>query len=176
MGKASGNTWLSAPASTTATNSTTFTVPLPNWRSTMTIGTTPTYDIGEYTVTLKRELAVYWTEQGSQSPFVIARGTLDCTGTMKFTVPSDEDALDLMLNDTQPPCNISATNGFGGGSAITYTISINQAAFIKAKPVRSGVLVGYDTEYRTEANTVNTGGSGGLGQVTITVQNEMPTY
>ena len=87
MGKASGNTWLSAPASTTATNSTTFTVPLPNWRTTMTIGTTATYDIGEYTVTLKRELAVYWTEQGSQSPFVIARGTLDATGTMKFTVP-----------------------------------------------------------------------------------------
>lgn len=176
MGKASGNTWLSAPASTTATNSTTFTVPLPNWRTTMTIGTTPTYDIGEYTVTLKRELAVYWTEQGSQSPFVIARGTLDCSGTMKFTVPSDETPLDLMLNDQQPPVQIVSTNGFGGGSAITYTISINQAAFIKSKPVRSGVLVGYDNEYRTEANTVNTGGSGGLGQVTISVLNETPTY
>ena len=71
---------------------------------------------------------------------------------------------------------IVSTNGFGGGSAITYTISINQAAFIKAKPVRSGVLVGYDNEYRTEANTVNTGGSGGLGQVTISVLNETPTY
>lgn len=176
MGKASGNTWLSAPASTTATNTTTFTVPLPNWRSTMTIGTTATYDIGEYTVTLKRELAVYWTEQNSQSPFVIARGTLDATGTMKFTVPSNEVALNYMLNDTQPSVTITATNGFGGGSAITYTLNANQAAFIKAKPVRSGVLVGYDTEWRTEANPVNTGGSGGLGQFTITVQNSTAAY
>ena len=176
MGKASGNTWLSAPASTTATNSTTFTVPLPNWRSTMTIGTVPVYDIGEYTVTLKRELAVYWTEQGSQSPFVIARGTLDAAGTMKFTVPSDEFALDLMLNDTQPSVTIVATNGLAGTAEIQYTLNANQAAFIKAKPVRSGVLVGYDTEYRTEANTVNTGGSGGLGQFTVTVLNDTPTY
>ena len=176
MGKASGNTWLSAPASTTATNTTTFTVPLPNWRSTMTIGTTATYDIGEYVLNLKRELAVYWTEQGSQSPFAIARGTLDCTGTMKFTVPSDETALNYMLNDTQPSVTIVATNGLASTAEIQYTLSINQAAFIKAKPVRSGVLVGYDTEWRSEANAVNAGGSGGLGQVTVTILNNTPTY
>jgi hypothetical protein len=176
MGKASGNTWLSAPASTTATNTTTFTVPLPNWRTTMTIGTVATYDVGEYTVTLKRELGIYWTEQGSQSPFVIARGTLDCSGTMKFTVPSDEGPLNLMLNNQQPAVQIVSTNGLSTTATITYTISINQAAFIKSKPVRSGVLVGYDNEFRTEANSTNAGGSGGLGQVTIQVLNNTPTY
>jgi hypothetical protein len=176
MSKISGNTWVSAPASTIPTNTTTFTVPLPNWRTTITIGTVVIYDIGEWTMTLKRELAVYWTEQGTQNPYIIARGTLDATGAIKFTVPSDETALNYMLNNTQPPVQIVCNNGSASTSELQFTFSANQAAFIKAKPVRSGVLVGYDTEYRTEANTTSTGGSGGLGQAVVQLINDTAAY
>jgi Phage tail tube protein len=176
MGKASGNTWLSAPASTIPTNSTTFTVPLPNWRSTLTIGTTATYDVTEWTMTIKRELQVYWTQQNSQTPFIIARGTLDATGGMKFDVPSDETPLNYYLQDTQPEVQIVITNGQVSTSEIQYTITAHEAAFTKSKPVRSGVLVGYDNEYQTVANTSDVGGSGGLGQITIAVLNNTPTY
>ena len=176
MAKASGNSWESAPASTIPTNTTTFTVPLPNWRSQITIGTVPIYDIGEYTVTLKREMSVYWTEQNAQSPFIIARGDLDASGAVKFTVPSDETALNYMLNNTQPPVNIVVSNGGSATSLIQFTLNAHQAAFVKAKPNRSGVLIGYDTEYRTEANTTNAGGSGGLGQFTVTIENDTAAY
>jgi hypothetical protein len=176
MAKATGNTWVSAPASTIPTNSTTFTVPLPNWRTTITIGTVPIYDIGDYSVSIKREMAVYWTEQGAQNPFIIARGDLDATGSIKFTVPSDETALNYMLNNTQPSVTIVATNGQTLTNELQLTLNMNVAAFIKAKPTRSGVLIGYDTEFRTEANTTSVGGSGGLGQITAGLINNTATY
>ena len=176
MGKASGNTWLSGSAATIPTNSTTFTVPLPNWRSTLTIGTAVSYDVGEWTMTLKRELQVYWTEQNNQTPFIIARGTLDSSGGMKFTVPSDEAPLNYMLNDVPLEVQIVTTNGQAGTSLIQYTVTSHDAQFTKSKPVRSGVLVGYDNEYQTLANTSDVGGSGGLGQTTLQIINNTPTY
>ena len=176
MGKASGNTWLSGSAATIPTNSTTFTVPLPNWRSTLTIGTAVSYDVGEWTMTLKRELQVYWTEQNNQTPFIIARGTLDSSGGMKFTVPSDEAPLNYMLNDVPLEVQIVTTNGQAGTSLIQYTVTSHDAQFTKTKPVRSGVLVGYDNEYQTLANTSDVGGSGGLGQTTLQIINNTPTY
>jgi hypothetical protein len=174
--KATGNSWVSAPASTIPTNTTAFTVPLPNWRTIITIGTVPIYDIGDWTVTIKREMAVYWTEQGAQNPYTIARGDLDATGSIKFTVPSDETPLNYMLSNTQPSVTIVSTNGQTLTSELQLTLSMAQAAFIKAKPSRSGVLIGYDTEFRTEANTTNVGGSGGLGQITAGLINNTATY
>ena len=52
----------------------------------------------------------------------------------------------------------------------------HDAQFMKSKPVRSGVLVGYDNEYQTLANTTDVGGSGGLGQTTLQIINNIPTY
>src|SRR6185437_5627918 len=68
MGKVSGNSWISAPAGTAPTNTTSFIPPIAAWRSTLTIGGTSTYDIGEYSLSLKREMSVYWTAQGAQNP------------------------------------------------------------------------------------------------------------
>lgn len=176
MAKASGNSWLSAPASTIPTNTTTFTVPLPAWNTTITIGTVVIYDIGDFAVTIKREMSVYWTEQGAQNPFIIARGDLDATGSLKFTVPSDETALNYMLNHTEPSVTIVSTNGQTLTNELQLTLTMTVADFIKAKPVRSGVLVGYDTEFRTVANTTNVGGSGGLGQITAGLIDNVPTF
>ncbi len=176
MGKASGNSWVSAAASTTPTNTTTFTTPLPAWRSTVTIGGTQVNTTGEWSVALKRELGVYWTNQNSQNPYVIARGDLDATGAVKFTVPSDESALLYMLNNTQPTLSIVVNNGLSGASQIQFTITATKCDFVKSKPNRSGVLVGYDNEYRTHANTTDVGGSAGLGQMTIQLINATATY
>lgn len=176
MGKASGNSWLSAPAGTTPVNSTTFTVPVPAWRSTVTIGGTAVYSPTEWAFALKRELGVYWTTQGSQQPFVIARGDLDATGSIKFSVPSDESALLYMLNNTQPTLSVTMSNGGTGSSLISFTMATQKCDFIKSKITRNGVLIGYDNEFRTAANTTNVGGSGGLGQFTLTVVNAVPTY
>lgn len=166
--KVAGNSWVSAPAASKPTNTTSFTVPLPNWRSTVTVGGTQLFNIGEWTISIKRQLQVYFTNQGFQNPFIIARGPLDATGTLNYSVAADETPLTTMLNNTQPSVVIAINNGRSGTNQISYTFDIHQAAFIKAKPVRSAVLVGYEDEWQALANTTDVGGSGGLGPIKVT--------
>jgi hypothetical protein len=176
MMKVTGTSWQSAAASSAPTNTTTFDVPIASWRTAVQVAGSPVYDIGEWAVSIKRELQVYWTTQGAQTPYIIARGTLDCTGTINYTVPSDETPLTQMLNNTQPTLDISISNGLTSTSLISFDIHATKAAFIKSKPVRSAVLVGYEDEFQTVANTTDVGGSAGLGQVTVTLVNNTPTY
>jgi hypothetical protein len=183
--KVTGTSWISTPAGTAPTNVVSAVVPIANWRSTVqtglpgsaaTLGSVLT--VGEWTVALKREVQVYWTDQGSPNPYIIARGELDATGNMNYTAPGDETPLDQMLLNTQPSLALAINNGQAGTAASFVGLGINfqQAAFTKAKPVRSSVLVGYDTEYSAVANTTNVGGTGGQGPVTVTLTNGIPTY
>lgn len=176
MAKVTGTSWISAPATSAPTKSTAFTVPIPGWRPTITVGGTPVYSVGEWSISIKRELQVYFTAQGAQNPYIIARGTLDATGNINYTVPSDESPLTQMLNNTQPPVVITIDNGQVGTANINFAITCSQAAFIKAKPVRSSVLVGYEDEWQSIANTTDVGGSGGWGQITVALTNNVPSY
>ena len=98
MQKVSGNSWLSQPANSTPTNTTAFTIPQPNWRSTISVGGAQNYSITEWTVAVKRQLQIYWTAQDAPTPFVIARGGLGVTIGVNQGVASDETALNWMLN------------------------------------------------------------------------------
>jgi len=174
--KVSGNSWVSAAAAQKPTNTTTFVTPIPNWRSTVTIGGSPLYDIGEWTISIKRQLQVYWTNQGFQNPFIIARGPIDVTGTINYTVAQDESPLTQMLNNTQPTAVIAVNNGLSGTNQLSFSFDIHTCAFIKAKPERSSVLFGYQDEYVGVANTTDVGGSGGLGPIKVTVINNTGAY
>jgi hypothetical protein len=176
MAKASGNSWISAPAGTTPVNTTAFIPPLPAWNSTVTIGGTAVYSDSEWSFSIKREMMVYFTAQGAQNPYIIARGDLDATGSLKFGVPSNEQPLSYMLLNTQPALSVVISNGGTGTSLYQVTLSTTHADMIKSKPTRSGVLIGFDNEFRTQANTTDVGGSGGLGQLTIQVVNQTPAY
>jgi hypothetical protein len=168
MAKVSGNSWVSAPAGQKPTNTTQFVVPLPSWRSSVTVGGTQLFNVGEWTISIKRQLQIYYTNQGFQNPFIIARGPLDATGTLNYSVASDETPLTQMLNNTQPTLVIAINNGLSSTNQISYSFDIHKAAFIKAKPVRSAVLVGYEDEWQAIANTTDVGGSGGLGPIKVT--------
>jgi hypothetical protein len=175
--KMTGNAWVSQPAASTPTNTVTTVIPVPNWRSTVTVAGTEIFDVGEWSVSLKRTLQVYWTDQGTtQNPYIIARGPLDATGMLNYTVPTDESPLTQMLNNTQPTLSINIGNGLSGLSTLSATIAVQVCAFEKAKPSRSEVLIGYQDDWQAVANSTNTGGSGGLGPVTVTVINNTPTY
>jgi hypothetical protein len=175
--KMTGNAFLSVPAASYPTNTVSTAVPIPNWRSTVSVAGSQIYDVGEWSVSLKRTLQVYWTDQGTvQSPYIIARGPLDATGMINFTVPTDESPLTDMLYNAQPTVVFAINNGFSGAGTLGMTITANQAAFEKAKPERSQVLVGYQDDFQTVANTTNAGGSGGQGPITVQVVNQIPTY
>lgn len=176
MGKVAGNSWISAPAASTPVENTNFVVPVPAWRTNITIGSSAIYDIGQWAVAIKRTLQVYWTNQGFQNPYIIARGPLDATATLNFSVAYDETALLQFLNNTQPTLVINVDNGLSGLSHINYTFVFGIAAFIKSKITRSGVLIGYDDDVQAVANSSNSGGSGGLGPVTVIVTNNYAPY
>lgn len=176
MGKVTGNSWISQPAAATPTAATNYVVPTPAWRTNITIGSSAIYDIGQWAVNIKRQLQVYWTNQGFQNPYIIARGPLDATSTLNFSVAYDETALLQFLNNTQPSVVINVDNGLSGLSHINYTFVIAQGAFTKSKIVRSGVLVGYDDDVQCVANSSNSGGSGGLGPLTVIVTNNYAPY
>lgn len=175
--KMTGDAWLSAPAASTPTNTVTTAVPVPNWRSSVTIGGVQVFNVGEWTVNIKRTLQVYWTDQGNvQQPYIIARGPLDATGMVNYTVPTDESALTQMLANTQPTLAISISNGLAGANFLRMDITVQVCAFEKSKPERSQVLVGYQDDWQAVANSTNTGGSGGLGPITVKIINNVPTY
>lgn len=183
--KVSGSSWISAPAGSAPTNVVSTVVPIANWRSTIQTGSVgaPTAlgsvnTIGEWTLSFKRELQVYWTDQGSPNPYIIARGNLDVTGVCNYTAPGDESPLDLMNQNVQPSVLIGLNNGQAGTSPsyLGLNIAFAQAAYTKAKSSRSAVLVAYDTEWEAVDNFTNVGGSGGQGPCTVTLVNNVPTY
>jgi hypothetical protein len=184
--KASGTAWASqptsaAPVSATAAYSPTAvtTVPVPSWSSQIqlslpnTSGLVVRNDVGEVTFSLKRKLQVYWTDDGVQTPFAIARGPLGVTGTVKNVVAQDEQILASMLKNFQGALSAqvtvpSTTPYSAGEQGQTYLFSMNNCAFEAAKPNRSQVLVGYDATFEGVANTTNVGATGGLGPITVT--------
>jgi hypothetical protein len=183
--KAAGSSWISLPAGTAPTNVVSAVVPVANWRSTIQMGVpgsaTTLFSFntgGEWTTVIKRMLQVYFTDQGSPNPYIIGRGPLDATGTINFTTPADETPLEEMLTNTQPSLQFAINNGSPGTSAsyIGLTIAMQQAAFTKVKPSRSAALVAYECDWQAVANTTNVGGSGGLGPLTVSLTNAVPTY
>jgi hypothetical protein len=182
--KMSGDSYLSAPipSGTAPTLNVTGARPIPNWNSTVqTIGPsgqTIATDVGEFSVSFKRQTQVYWTVQGTQTPFVIARGPLTMDGTIQYDPTNNEFPLDYMLLNAQAPMTITCgNNGIpNSGSAFTLTFTASQVANIKSKIMRSKALIGYGNTFEGVGNSIDIGGSGGLGPGTITLINSIPTY
>jgi hypothetical protein len=182
--KMAGDSWLSVPwpSGSVPTLNVTGARPIPNWNSTVTTigpsGQTIATDVGEFSVSFKRQTQVYWTVQGSQTPFVIARGPLTMDGTIQYDPTNNEFPLDYMLLNAQAPMTITCSNtGIpNSGSAFTLTFTGSQVANIKSKIMRSKALIGYGNTFEGVANSTDIGGSGGLGPGTITLVNNIPTY
>jgi hypothetical protein len=182
--KMSGDSFLSQPwpAGSSPTNVTTNSRPIPNWNSTVsTIGPSGNQvqtDVGEFSVSFKRQTQVYWTVQGTQTPLVIARGPLNVDGTIQYDPTINEFPLDYMLLNAQAPMTITSSNTgiANSGTPFTLTFTMSQVANIKSKPMRSKALFGYSNSWEGIANATDVGGSGGLGPGTITLTNSTPTY
>jgi hypothetical protein len=183
--KMAGDSFISTPvpSGTAPTLNVTGARPIPNWSTTVVTltssgATATTNDIGEFSVSFKRQTQVYWTIQGSQQPFVIARGPLTMDGTIQYDPTKDEVPLDLMLLNAQAPMQIICSNAAipNSGTPFTLTFTASQVANIKSKIMRSKALIGYGNSFEGVANSNDIGGTGGLGPGTITLVNNIPTY
>lgn len=182
--KMAGDSWLSQASGTAVTNVTTNSRPIPNWNSTVVIAgntissSNPYNGIGEFSISAKRATQVYWTVQGTQTPYVIARGPLNIDGSLQFDPTNSEMPLDLMLLNAQAPMSITVTNSGipNSGTPFTLTFTASQVANVKSKIMRSKQLIGYGNSIEMVANSTDVGGSGGLGPGTITLINNTACY
>ena len=178
--KVKGNSWPSQPAAVTPTNTISNIIPQANWKSQLYIGGTAASNLittnGEWAVNIKRQLQVYWTSQGTISPYIIARGPLDASLSMKFTAPADETPLAYMRYDGPLWVHIVLNSGNVGGTSLSMTIDANTVQFTKSKPGRNAVLMDFDNSAECIANVTNVGGTGGLGPVAVQLVNALPTY
>jgi hypothetical protein len=129
-------------------------------------------------VSYKRQTQVYWTVQGIQTPFIIARGPLTASGTIQWDPTNTEQPLDMMLLNAQGAMSIVVTNTgiANSGTPFTLTFGFTQIANTKSKIMRNKLLIGYGNTWEGVANATDVGGSAGLGPGTITLVNNTATY
>lgn len=178
---AKGMSWPSADAASAITSSPSVASPLAAWRYQLGIGGpasggTLVLTTNEWSVTIARKLRVQHTGQNTQNPFIIQRGPVSISGSINFSKPSDESALDYMLNNSQPQLQIVATNGLAGASLLSLQIDCQVAAFNSSKISFSEEAIGYATTFKALANTTNAGASGGRSPGKFTIGTAIATY
>ena len=179
--KMNGQSWLSQVSANPVVNTTTNSRPIPNWNTTVNILGNTISTIGEFSYSFKRTTQVYWTVQGVQTPYIIARGPLNMDGTIQWDPTTTEQPLDMMLLNAQGGMTITTSNTTpafipNSGTAFTLIFAANQVANIKSKIMRNKALIGYNNSFEGVANATDVGGSGGLGPGTLTLINSTPTY
>ena len=161
--------------------------PYPSWRTVTgwggpASGGTLVKDIAEHTITISRAVKAYNTEQGAQTPFVIARGKQPNSGKLVISPAVDDTSLTAMLANTQPQLQFVTSNGLSGANLVSVQVDIVLAAFQVADINDSSELFGYDPDFKcvhtaaSSGGITTTGASGGKGAVKVTLVNAVPTY
>jgi hypothetical protein len=159
----------------------------PSWRTVAGIGGvasggTQVKNVGEHVVTITRQVKAMNTEQGAQTPYVIARGKQGATGKINLTPAIDDTALIAMLANTQPQLQFVTSNGLSGASLRSLQFDILLGAYKVADEQDGAELFGYDIDYTavhtaaTSGGITMTGASGGKGAVKATLVNATATY
>lgn len=155
-------------------------VPMADWRRTLGLGGTaagaPNLTVRNWELTIQRELKAQWTGGNTQSPYVISRGPVSLSGSLYYSVPSTEQALDYLLSNTQPQGQLVITNGGADAALRSMTIDVQLLASDTTKINRSEVAVGFDATIIGVANTTNAGASGGYSPIKIAVVNATASY
>lgn len=160
----------------------------PTWRTQVGIagiasGGTLVKTIAEHTVTITRAVQAKNTEQGSQQPYVIARGKQGANGKLVVSPAIDDSSLVALLANSQPQIQYVTSNGLSGTSLRTVQVDILLAEYTDVPENDGSELFGFDITHKcvhtaaTGAGSVTcTGASGGKGAVKITVINNTPVY
>lgn len=150
--------------------------PMAAWRVVMGLGGpasggTLVSTVRDWEVTYTRQLKPEYVSNNSQYPVVIARGSMTGTGKLNFSVPSDETALNYLLNNTQPQWQLVVDNGLATSAKRSLQIDQQLTAFDSVEVARSEEAVGYESTFKAIANTTNAGASGGYSIAKLTTIN-----
>lgn len=162
-------------------------VPYTSWQSAVGVGGLATggsqvKDVPEWSYTISRTLKVFNTTQGSQAPYVIARGKLNVTGKNTIGPAIDDTNVIALLANTQPQLQYVAGNGLSGASLVKVQADIVLGAYETAD-ITEDVLFGYDVPWKAVStasagagSVTTTGASGGKSPLKLTITNAVPTY
>lgn len=162
-------------------------VPYPSWRTVtgwggVASGGTLIKTVAEHSLTFTRAVKAYNTEQGSQQPFIIARGKQSNAGKVTISPAIDDSALIAMLANSQPQLQFITSNGLTGANLVSVQVDVLLAAIETADINDGSELFGFDVSFKvphtaaTSGGITTTGASGGKGAVKVTLINAVPTY
>jgi hypothetical protein len=162
-------------------------VPYPSWRTATGVagvasGGTQVKNVAEHSITLTRAVKAYNTEQGSQQPYIIARGKQSNTGKLTFLPSIDDSALTAMLGNTQPQLQFVSSNGLSGVNLVSLQVDIIAGAYTVADISDGSELFGYGVDFKpihtaaSAGGITATGASGGKGAVKATLICPTPTF
>ena len=163
-------------AGSTPTTSLTTVAPQAAWRSTVNLAGSGTLDISEWKLTLQRKIAPKFDNNGQQDPFAIARGYFTAGLGLNQDPAQDELFFIDYLSNTQPTCQLVATNGLAGTLAASITINAQQLGFDTGEINDGKDVFAFDLNAKLIANTTNIGPSGGFSPVSITLANQVINY
>jgi hypothetical protein len=179
MGDYKGQSFLGVAATAQPTNTPDASALQPSWEALVGIGGpasggTLISNVVEPKLTISRQLKTYWTADGFQTPYVIARNGLAIAGGFTH-VATDENPMLNMLNNVQPQVQILISNGKTGSSLLSCQFDCQIAAYDTVK-LQANDEIEYEVTFKAIANTTNVGQSGGYSPGKITLQNAIPTY
>lgn len=171
--------WPSVVPGAPPTNTLSSVPPIPSWRAAVGIGGpasagTLMSDVTEFSITLSREVTPYNTADGSQAPFVIARGPIDVSGKFTQVAQSEQRILDYLAN-TQPQLQFVLSNGLTLSALVSVQFDMQKVGYRTAK-INQGTIFVYDVEFQAIANSTNVGASAGLAPAKVVLQNAVTTY
>jgi hypothetical protein len=162
-------------------------VPYPSWRTVTGIGgpasggTKVSY-IAEHSLTFTRAVRAYNTEQGLQTPYVIARGKQSNAGKITIAPAIDDSSMTAFLANTQPQLQFLSSNGLSGANLVSVQVDILLGAYDTDDITDGSELFGFDVAFKPQhtagssGGITTTGASGGKGAVKCTLVNAVPTY
>lgn len=177
--EAKAQAWPSVVPGVAPTNTLSSVPPIPSWRAAIGIGGpasagTLVSDVTEFSITISREVTAYHTADGTQAPFVIARGPVDVTGKFTQISQSEQRMLDFLAN-TQPQLQVVLSNGGTLGALVSVQFDMQKVGYRTAK-INQGTVFTYDVEFQAIANSTNVGASAGLAPAKVVLQNAVTTY
>lgn len=157
----------------------------PAWRGQLGVGGTVSgsqiKNFAEFSLTLGRQLKAMNTVQGSQQPYIIARGKQSNSGKLSTMPAIDDSAVTGLLANTEPQIQLIAGNGLSGASLVQLQVDILLGQY-RTADITGDVLFGYDIPLKMIHTAASSGGismtgaSGGKGAVKLTLTNAVPTY
>jgi hypothetical protein len=166
-------TGLASATSTAPTPSYTSVPPLAGWVGAVTIGGAASTFVVDGECTIKRDVTVIHTSDGTQAPYALWSGPVSASGKLTLVMEDDTQYLNY-LNNSKPSLDINFSQGTAG-AAVQVKLHMTKASFSNAEIGRGKDYIELSVDYDALANTTDIGASGGYSPIKATLQNAVAT-